>query len=318
MAARDLDEGGQVVQTIVENLLNIYPEFKEVLTATNTTIRENCIVFNTEDNILDYMFVVLGQLAKTIKEKGIDSVITVEDVMLRKTFDSLFQEPKEVVSLYEVLNAMLTKINESDTGNISEAKVVELLSQKAEKNHVHYISSDEQIITDYHGYLTRSDEAKTKNVNERRYKYIRAKGYDISCTVQYDVAKAPEAFGYTGEIYASTFNVNGVLVEPRFTLRVKAKITFEDAIKSKADKVELEAMNKVLKSHKHNISDINELQATLNSKADKNHTHESFTTVRADDVILNYTLGSSAPLENPSTSVKDTLNNLDNRCMNIE
>ncbi|EAX77581.1 hypothetical protein TVAG_196390, partial [Trichomonas vaginalis G3] len=150
------------------------------------------------------------------------------------------------------------------------------------------------------------------------YKYIRAKGYDISCTVQYDVAKAPEAFGYTGEIYASTFNVNGVLVEPRFTLRVKAKITFEDAIKSKADKVELEAMNKVLKSHKHNISDINELQATLNSKADKNHTHESFTTVRADDVILNYTLGSSAPLENPSTSVKDTLNNLDNRCMNIE
>ncbi|EAX70794.1 hypothetical protein TVAG_562310, partial [Trichomonas vaginalis G3] len=191
------------------------------------------------------------------------------------------------------------------------------LSDKV-KNHVHYITSDEQIITDYHGYLTRSDEAKTKNVNERRYKYIRAKGYDISCTVQYDVAKAPEAFGYTGEIYASTFNVNGVLVEPKFTLRVKSKITFEDAIKSKADKVELEAMNKVLKSHKHNISDINELQATLDSKADKNHTNESFTTVRADDVILNYTLGSSAPSENPSTSVKDTLNNLDNRCMNIE
>ncbi|EAX80020.1 hypothetical protein TVAG_418320, partial [Trichomonas vaginalis G3] len=189
------------------------------------------------------------------------------------------------------------------------------LSDKV-KNHVHYITSDEQIITDYHGYLTRSDEAKTKNVNETRYKCIRAKGYDISCTVQYDVAKAPEAFGYTGEIYASTFNVNGVLVEPRFTLRVKAKITFEDAIKSKASKDELEAMNKVLKSHKHNISDINELQATLNSKADKNHTHESFTTVRADDIILNYTLGSSAPLENPSTSVKDTLNNLDNYCRN--
>ncbi|EAX72514.1 hypothetical protein TVAG_132490, partial [Trichomonas vaginalis G3] len=77
-------------------------------------------------------------------------------------------------------------------------------------------------------------------------------------------------------------------------------------------------MNKVLKSHKHNISDINELQATLNSKADKNHTHKSFTTVRADDIILNYDLGSSAPLENPSTSVKDTLNNLDKSCRNIE
>ncbi|EAX77152.1 hypothetical protein TVAG_368150, partial [Trichomonas vaginalis G3] len=162
------------------------------------------------------------------------------------------------------------------------------------------------------------DEAKTKNVNERRYKYIRAKGYDIRCTVQYDTGKAPEAFGYNDEIYASTFSVNGVLVEPRFTLRVKSKITFEDAIKSKADKDELEAMNKVLKSHKHNISDINELQATLDSKADKNHTHKSFTTVRADDIILNFDLGSSAPLENPSTSVKDTLNNLDKSCRNIE
>ncbi|EAX81594.1 hypothetical protein TVAG_230380 [Trichomonas vaginalis G3] len=77
-------------------------------------------------------------------------------------------------------------------------------------------------------------------------------------------------------------------------------------------------MNKVLKSHKHNISDINELQATLDSKADKNHTHKSFTTVRADDIILNYDLGSSAPLENPSTSVKDTLNSLNSKCMNIE
>ncbi|KAI5544107.1 keratin-associated protein family, partial [Trichomonas vaginalis G3] len=186
------------------------------------------------------------------------------------------------------------------------------------KNHVHYITSDEQIITDYHGYLTRDEEVKTEDPNERRYKYIRAKGYDISCTVHYDTGKALEAFSYNGEIYASTFNVNGVLVEPKFTLRVTAKITFEDAIKSKADKDELEARNKVLKSHKHNISDINELQTTLDSKADKNHTHKSFTTVRADDIILNYTLGSSAPSENPSTSVKYTLNNLDNYCRNID
>ncbi|KAI5536395.1 phage tail repeat-like family [Trichomonas vaginalis G3] len=56
----------------------------------------------------------------------------------------------------------------------------------------------------------------------------------------------------------------------------------------------------------------------LDNKADKNHTHKSFTTVRADDIILNFDLGSSAPLENPSTSVKDTLNNLDNSCRNIE
>ncbi|KAI5500365.1 keratin-associated protein family [Trichomonas vaginalis G3] len=270
---------------------------------------------------------------KRINEKGIGDIINVSDVMMKRNFDSLFTKPKTEYSLYDVITELMKKINDNKSSGgrveLEVNDVNEKLAEKADKNellalsdkvknHVHYITSDEQIITDYHGYLTRSDEAKTKNVNERRYKYIRAKGYDISCTVQYDVAKAPEAFGYTGEIYASTFNVNGVLVEPRFTLRVKSIITFEDAIKSKADKVELEAMNKVLKSHKHNISDINELQATLNSKADKNHTHESFTTVRADDIILNYTLGSSAPLENPSTSVKDTLNSLNSKCMNIE
>ncbi|KAI5501655.1 keratin-associated protein family, partial [Trichomonas vaginalis G3] len=270
---------------------------------------------------------------KRINEKGIGDIINVSDVMMKRNFDSLFTKPKTEYSLYDVITELMKKINDNKSSGgrveLEVNDVNEKLAEKANKNellalsdkvknHVHYITSDEQIITNYHGYLTRSDEAKTKNVNERRYKYIRAKGYDISCTVQYDVAKAPEAFGYTGEIYASTFNVNGVLVEPRFTLRVKSKITFEDAIKSKADKVELEATNKVLKSHKHNISDINELQATLDSKADKNHTHKSFTTVRADDIILNYTLGSSAPLENPSTSVKDTLNNLDNSCRNIE
>ncbi|KAI5544917.1 organellar and viral DNA polymerase type B [Trichomonas vaginalis G3] len=215
----------------------------------------------------------------------------------------------------------LKKNTSSGGGGRHELEINEIeekLAEKADKNHVHYITSDEQIITDYHGYLTQDEQISTEDVNERRYKFIRAKGYDIHCTVQYDTGKAPEAFGYNDEIYASYFFVNGVLVEPRFTLRVKAKITFEDAIKSKADKVELEAMNKVLKSHKHNISDINELQATLNSKADKNHTHKSFTTVRADDIILNYTLGSSAPLKNPSTSVKDTLNSLNNKCMNIE
>ncbi|KAI5544262.1 keratin-associated protein family [Trichomonas vaginalis G3] len=259
---------------------------------------------------------------KRINEKGIGDIINVSDVMMKRNFDSLFTKPKTEYSLYDVITELMKKINDNKSSGgrveLEVNDVNEKLAEKADKNHVHYISSDEQIITDYHGYLTQNEQISTEDVNERRYKYIRAKGYDISCTVHYDTGKAQEAFGYTGEIYASTFNVNGVLVEPRFTLRVKSKITFEDAIKSKADKVELEAMNKVLKSHKHNISDINELQTSLDSKADKNHTHKSFTTVRADDIILNYTLGSSAPLENPSTSVKDTLNSLNNKCMNIE
>ncbi|KAI5498436.1 keratin-associated protein family [Trichomonas vaginalis G3] len=259
---------------------------------------------------------------KRINEKGIGDIINVSDVMMKRNFDSLFTKPKTEYSLYDVITELMKKINDNKSSGgrveLEVNDVNEKLAEKADKNHVHYISSDEQIITDYHGYLTQNEQISTEDVNERRYKYIRAKGYDISCTVQYDTGKAPEAFSYNDEIYASTFSVNGVLVEPRFMLRVKSKITFEDAIKSKADKVELEATNKVLKSHKHNISDINELQTSLDSKADKNHTHKSFTTVRADDIILNYTLGSSAPLENPSTSVKDTLNSLNSKCMNIE
>ena len=102
--------------------------------------------------------------------------------------------------------------------NISDINELQAtLNSKADKNHVHYISSDEQIITDYRGYLTQDEEVNTEDVNERRYKFIRAEGYDIRCTVQYDTGKAPEAFGYNNEIYASYFFVNGVLVEPRFT-----------------------------------------------------------------------------------------------------
>ncbi|KAI5521015.1 phage tail repeat-like family [Trichomonas vaginalis G3] len=323
----------QDTDRVIRDIKNVYPEVIDLFRGVNDSISKHSIALDEENKLTDYIFVIIAELMKRINEKGIGDIINVSDVMMKRNFDSLFTKPKTEYSLYDVITELIKKINDNKSSGgrveLEVNDVNEKLAEKADKNellalsdkvknHVHYITSDEQIITDYHGYLTRSDEAKTKNVNERRYKYIRAKGYDISCTVQYDVAKAQEAFGYNDEIYASTFSVKGVLVEPRFTLRVKAKITVEDAIKSKADKVELEAMNKVLKSHKHNISDINELQATLDSKADKEHTHESFTTVRADDIILNYTLGSSAPLENPSTSVKDTLNNLDNRCMNIE
>ncbi|KAI5506761.1 keratin-associated protein family [Trichomonas vaginalis G3] len=318
---------------VIRDIKNVYPEVIDLFRGVNDSISKHSITLDEENKLTDYIFVIIAELMKRINEKGIGDIINVSDVMMKRNFDSLFTKPKTEYSLYDVITELMKKINDNkSSGGRVELEindVNEKLAEKADKNellalsdkvknHVHYITSDEQIITDYHGYLTQDEQISTEDVNERRYKYIRAKGYDISCTVQYDTGKAPEAFGYNDEIYASSFSVNGVLVEPRFTLRVKAKITFEDAIKSKADKDELEAMNKVLKSHKHNISDINELQATLNSKADKNHTHESFTTVRADDIILNYTLGSSAPLENPSTSVKDTLNSLNSKCMNIE
>ncbi|KAI5497864.1 phage tail repeat-like family [Trichomonas vaginalis G3] len=318
------EETGEPKDTgqVIREIKNVYPEVIDLFRGVNDSISNHSITIDEENKLTDYIFVIIAELMKRINEKGIDDIINVSDVMMKRNFDSLFTEPKTEYSLYDVITELMKKINDNKSSGgrveLEMNDVNEKLDSKADKDHVHYISSDEQIIMDYHGYLTQDEQISTEDVNERRYKFIRAKGYDIRCPVQYDTGKAPEAFGYNNEIYASYFFVNGVLVEPRFTLRVKAKITFEDAIKSKADKNELDAMNKVLKSHKHNISDIKELQTSLDSKADKNHTHESFTTVRADDIILNYTLGSSAPLENPSTSVKDTLNNLDNKCTNIE
>ncbi|EAX81948.1 hypothetical protein TVAG_594860, partial [Trichomonas vaginalis G3] len=285
------------------------------------------LIIDTKDGEVD----VLQELKKNTSSGGGGrhelEINEIEEKLAEKADKEHKHNISDINELQATLNSKadkneldaMNKVLKSHKHNISDINELQAtLNSKADKNHVHYISSDEQIITDYHGYLTQGEKVKTKNVNERRYKFIRAKGYDIHCTVQYDTGIAPQTFGYNAEIYASYFFVNGVLVEPRFMLRVKAKITFEDAIKSKADKNELDAMNKVLKSHKHNIYDINELQTSLDSKADKNHTHESFTTVRADDIILNFDLGSSAPLENPSTSVKDTLNSLDNSCRNIE
>ncbi|KAI5550398.1 phage tail repeat-like family [Trichomonas vaginalis G3] len=307
---------------VIRDIKNVYPEVIDLFRGVNDSISNHSITLNEENKLTDYIFVIIAELMKRINEKGIGDIINVSDVMMKRNFDSLFTKPKTEYSLYDVITELMKKINDNKSSGgrveLEVNDVNEKLAEKADKNHVHYITSDEQIITDYHGYLTQDEEVKTKDVNERRYKFIRTKGYDIHCTVQYDTGIAPQTFGYNAEIYASYFFVNGVLVEPRFMLRVKAKITFEDAIKSKADKNELDAMNKVLKSHKHNISDINELQTSLDNKADKNHTHEFFTTVRADDIILNFDLGSSAPLENPSTSVKDSLNSLDNSCRNIE
>ncbi|KAI5485171.1 hypothetical protein TVAGG3_0921740 [Trichomonas vaginalis G3] len=212
---------------VIRDIKNVYPEVIDLFRGVNDSISKHSITLDEENKLTDYIFVIIAELMKRINEKGIGDIINVSDVMMKRNFDSLFTKPKTEYSLYDVITELMKKINDNkSSGGRVELEVNEIeekLDSKADKNHVHYITSDEQIITDYHGYLTRSDEVKTEDVNERRYKYIRAKGYDISCTVQYDTGKAPEAFGYNDEIYASSFSVNGVLVEPRFTLRVKTK-----------------------------------------------------------------------------------------------
>ncbi|EAY00595.1 hypothetical protein TVAG_358010 [Trichomonas vaginalis G3] len=84
------------------------------------------------------------------------------------------------------------------------------------------------------------------------------------------------------------------------------------------------------KHHTHNIYDVDELQEKLDDKADKTyvndelekkanktHTHTSFTTFTADDITLNTTLPSKGPTIPPATSLVDTLISNDNSIMHL-
>ncbi|EAX75118.1 hypothetical protein TVAG_562820 [Trichomonas vaginalis G3] len=71
------------------------------------------------------------------------------------------------------------------------------------------------------------------------------------------------------------------------------------------------------KTHIHSISDITNLQETLNRKSDVGHTHTSFTTFTADDITLNTTLPSKAPKIPPATSLVDTLISNDNSIIHL-
>ncbi|EAX81307.1 hypothetical protein TVAG_370290 [Trichomonas vaginalis G3] len=69
--------------------------------------------------------------------------------------------------------------------------------------------------------------------------------------------------------------------------------------------------------HTHTIANITNLQETLETKADKTHTHTSFTTFTADDITLNTTLPSKGPTIPPATSLVDTLISNDNSIMHL-
>ncbi|EAX69879.1 hypothetical protein TVAG_561960, partial [Trichomonas vaginalis G3] len=58
-------------------------------------------------------------------------------------------------------------------------------------------------------------------------------------------------------------------------------------------------------------------QDLYDKKADKNHTHTSFTTFTADDITLNTTLPSKGPTIPPATSLVDTLISNDNSIIHL-
>ncbi|EAX88488.1 hypothetical protein TVAG_209390 [Trichomonas vaginalis G3] len=93
----------------------------------------------------------------------------------------------------------------------------------------------------------------------------------------------------------------------------KDKVNFPDGVSSGSIVYKGEEL---INTFSHIYNELEQQRTVTNSLI--GHTHETFTTVRADDIILNFDLGSKAPLPNPSTSVRDTLNSLDSKCTNIE
>ncbi|KAI5486483.1 hypothetical protein TVAGG3_0940120 [Trichomonas vaginalis G3] len=181
MMARDINEEEETEELqdtgqVIRDIKNVYPEVIDLFRGVNDSISNHSITIDEENKLTDYIFVIIAELMKRINEKCIADIINVSDVMMKRNFDSLFTEPKTEYSLYDVITELMKKINDNKSSGgrveLEVNDVNEKLDSKADKDHVHYISSDEQIITDYHGYLTQDEEVNTEDVNERRYKFI--------------------------------------------------------------------------------------------------------------------------------------------------
>ncbi|KAI5539589.1 keratin-associated protein family [Trichomonas vaginalis G3] len=157
-----------------------------------------------------------------------------------------------------------------------------------------------------------ADKADKSYVDEEIRKVV-SKEYTLPQSVILKTIKGPEKDMYPGD---------------GTTVKVNERVSFPSGIDTKEVYINGENINTTLIPLKNNEFTEPLTVKSIRSREDKpviinkigadNDQPVQIKKIRADDIILNYTLGSSAPLENPSTSVKDTLNSLDNSCRNIE
>ncbi|EAY20302.1 hypothetical protein TVAG_192780 [Trichomonas vaginalis G3] len=95
----------------------------------------------------------------------------------------------------------------------------------------------------------------------------------------------------------------------------------QEKLDDKADKETVDMLAETVSSHTRGLMEdsvhLQRLDIDVSNKADKNHTHTSFTTFTADDITLNTTLPSKAPKIPPATSLVDTLISNDNSIMHL-
>ncbi|KAI5532180.1 keratin-associated protein family [Trichomonas vaginalis G3] len=287
---------------VIRDIKNVYPEVIDLFRGVNDSISKHSITLDEENKLTDYIFVIIAELMKRINEKGIGDIINVSNVMMKRNFDSLFTEPKTEYSLYDVITELMKKINDNkSSGGRVELEVNDINEKLAEKADKDELEAMNKVLKSHKHNISDINELQATLDKKADKTYVNDE-LDLKVDKEYmaSVLEKKVDKEYVDE------KDNEIKEMVEWYHEWTSKI-----LKTKADTGWISGCLD-LKVDKTYVND------ELDKKADKEHTHKSFTIVRADDIILNYTLGSSAPLENPSTSVKDTLNNLDNRCMNIE
>ncbi|EAY10436.1 hypothetical protein TVAG_271270 [Trichomonas vaginalis G3] len=225
------------VPTVIVKLRELYPSFVEFIKSVNDSISTNSITLDKEFQGIDYIFCSLAELAKKVEE------------------------------------------NKNNGGRTALE-----IAGKADKSYV-----DEEI------------------------RKVVSKEYTLPQSVILKTIKGPEKDMYPGD---------------GTTVKVNERVSFPSGIDAKEVYINGENINTTLIPLKNNEFTEPLTIKSIRSREDKpviinkigadNDQPVQIKKIRADDIILNYTLGSSAPLPNPSTSVRDTLNSLDSKCTNIE
>ncbi|EAX81518.1 hypothetical protein TVAG_310760 [Trichomonas vaginalis G3] len=215
---------------------------------------------------------------------------------------------KETASMREIQHnrqLILQALNKNTTNFSNYSKISESLKEGNLKLTLNPLT-DEFLFQDNKNHTVCINPTK-RTLNEKPIDELLLKAdIDNKADKEYVIEKVQEEHDRADATYATKADVDNK-ADKNHTHTIANITNLQETLNRKSDV-----------GHTHTIANITNLQETLNRKSDVGHTHTSFTTFTADDIVLNFDLGSSAPLENPSTSVKDTLNILDKSCRNIE
>ncbi|EAX76199.1 Phage tail fiber repeat family protein [Trichomonas vaginalis G3] len=206
-----------------------------------------------------------------------------------------------ITNLQETLNRKSAVGHTHTIANITNLQ--ETLETKANKTHTHTIAN----ITNLQETLNRkSDVGHTHTSSEIT---------DLNVSLE---KKADKNHTHTSFTTVAIESIEGTVEETGGDVLYWKPPNFPQGLTSDDD---ITTMRNIRCKDVYVMKDENNVKFTAQDlyekKADKNHTHTSFTTFTADDITLNTTLPSKAPTIPPATSLVDTLISNDNSIIHL-